>query len=338
MVRRALLSEAREDMTRRKSCALIVDRERNIFKLGALAVMLVCTICLTALVGCGGDASASSGDPGTTSGDPFSAPDSIRISSYDASAATGANNAAIDVSSASKGYVGAAATSGSRLKLQVTKNGQSMNYDMPSDGTPVVVPLDMGSGSYTIGVMQNTSGSRYAELYSTSVNAQLESEQAPYLVPNVFCSYDANSRVVTKARELTKDAQNEGDALRMIYEWIENNVVYDNAKADQLSGKSGYIPNPDETLQTQRGICFDYASLAAAMLRSIGIPCKIITGYVSPDGVYHAWNMVWIDGSWKTVSITVNPRDWTRIDLTFAANGAGDTVGDGSNYTDRYVY
>ena len=74
------------------------------------------------------------------------------------------------------------------------------------------------------------------------------------------------------------------------------------------------------------------------MLRSQGIPCKIVTGYVSPDGVYHAWNMVWIDGSWKTVSFTVNPRDWTRVDLTFAANGAGNTVGDGNNYTDRYVY
>ena len=213
-----------------------------------------------------------------------------------------------------------------------------MHYDMPSDGTPIIVPLDMRSGTYTIAVMQNTSGSRYVELYSTGVNAQLESEQAPYLVPNIFCNYDASSAVVAKAQELTRDAKNEGDALRLIYSWIEHNVVYDNAKAEQLSGKSGYIPNPDETLQTQKGICFDYASLAAAMLRSQGIPCKIVTGYVSPDGVYHAWNMVWIDGSWKTVSFTVNPRDWTRVDLTFAANGAGSTVGDGNNYTDRYVY
>lgn len=315
-----------------------MDLQRNIFSRGLIAIVVACAICLTALVGCGGDAAASSSDGGTTSGDAFSAPSTVVLSNFNASAASGGNGASIDVSSASQGYVGAAATSASRLKLQVTKNGQNMNYDMPSDGSPVIVPLDMGSGTYTVSVMQNTSGSRYAELYSTSVNAQLDSEQAPFLVPNIFCDYGANSSVVAKARELTKDAQNEGDALRLIYEWIEKNVVYDNAKADQLNGKSGYIPDPDETLQTQKGICFDYASLAAAMLRSLGIPCKIVTGYVSPDGVYHAWNMVWIDGSWKTVSITVNPRDWTRIDLTFAANGAGDTVGDGSNYTDRYVY
>ena len=296
-------------------------------------------MCACLLVGCGGGGGTTSeGTAEDTAGDPFTPPSNIALSVFNASAATGQNNAFIDVSQASLGYVGASATSGSRLKLQVTKNGQSMNYDMPSDGTPIIAPLDMGNGTYTISVMQNTSGSRYAELYSTSVNAKLQTEQAPYLVPNVFCDYDENSQVVWKARELTQNAENEGDALRLIYEWIENNVSYDNAKAEQLAGKSGYIPDPDETLQTQRGICFDYASLAAAMLRSLGIPCQIVTGYVSPDGVYHAWNMVWIDGSWKAAHFTVNPKDWTRVDLTFAANGAGSTVGDGSNYTDRYVY
>lgn len=315
-----------------------MTEERNIRFTSIMGFILACLICVLALSACGESAQASDGSSDDTSGDPFTAPAEIELSSFNAAAATGSNSASIDTSSASKGYVGAAATSSSRLNLQVTKDGQSMHYDMPSDGTPIIVPLDMGSGTYTIAVMQNTSGSRYVELYSTGVNAQLESEQAPYLVPNIFCNYDASSAVVAKAQELTRDAKNEGDALRLIYSWIEHNVVYDNAKAEQLSGKSGYIPNPDETLQTQKGICFDYASLAAAMLRSQGIPCKIVTGYVSPDGVYHAWNMVWIDGSWKTVSFTVNPRDWTRVDLTFAANGAGSTVGDGNNYTDRYVY
>lgn len=316
-----------------------MEGKRTIFPLGLLSFAVGCLICFFALIGCGGNASASDGSSAeSTSGEPFSPPTEVILSHYDAASASGANGASIDISSAEKGYVGAAGTSNSRLKLQVTKDGQSMHYDMPSDGTPIIAPLDMGSGNYTISVMQNTSGSRYVELCSTNVNAQIESEQAPYTVPNLFCNYDADSRVVAKARELTDGAQNEGDALRLIYEWIEKNVVYDNAKADELSGKSGYIPNPDQTLQTQKGICFDYASLAAAMLRSIGIPCKIVTGYVSPNGVYHAWNMVWINGRWQTASFTVNPRDWTRVDLTFAANGAGDTVGDGSNYTDRYVY
>ena len=74
------------------------------------------------------------------------------------------------------------------------------------------------------------------------------------------------------------------------------------------------------------------------MLRSLGIPCKVITGYVSPDDVYHAWNMVYADGSWHSVEFSVDQDSWSRVDLTFAAAGAGDTVGDGTSYTDRYVY
>ena len=75
------------------------------------------------------------------------------------------------------------------------------------------------------------------------------------------------------------------------------------------------------------------------MLRSLGIPCKIITGYVSPDGIYHAWNVVYLDGSWISVEVNVESQTWTIIDLTFAAAGASqEYVGDGTAYTERYTY
>jgi len=48
--------------------------------------------------------------------------------------------------------------------------------------------------------------------------------------------------------------------------------------------------------------------------------------------------MIYIDGRWVSAQITVNPDTWTRVDLTFAAAGAGGTIGDGTTYTDRYVY
>lgn len=48
--------------------------------------------------------------------------------------------------------------------------------------------------------------------------------------------------------------------------------------------------------------------------------------------------MVYIDGTWHTVQFSVNPREWSRVDLTFASTGGGDYVGDGVGYQDRYVY
>ena len=102
--------------------------------------------------------------------------------------------------------------------------------------------------------------------------------------------------------------------------------------------QSGYLPKLDSVLAAKKGICFDYASLGAAMLRSLGIPCQLITGYVAPDYIYHAWNMVYIDGEWVSVEISIQPNSWTRVDLTFAASGAAGTIDDGTSYTDRYTY
>ena len=77
------------------------------------------------------------------------------------------------------------------------------------------------------------------------------------------------------------------------------------------------------------------------MLRSQGIPTKLITGYVSSGGseLYHAWNMIWLEESgWITVEIKAPEHAWQRIDLTFAAAGRSALVGDGKGYADKEVY
>lgn len=314
---------------------------------------LLCTIvasalalALTALAGCSapdGNASGSgNGKEGSsessTSGPPFQRPP-LALSPFDAEAAASDHDSLIDTSSASLGYVAASAQNNSRMKLLVVKGEAQYNYDLPGDGTVVVAPLNLGDGSYDIQVMQNTSGNSYVPINSVTVDVVLDSEFEPFLRPNIFCDYDEDSACVAKANELAEGAQNEGDVLRNVYTWISENISYDTTKAERLAEATGYVPNPDSTLAEGTGICFDYVSLGAAMLRSQGIPTKIITGYVSPDNIYHAWNMVYLDGSWKSVEVSVDPDTWTRIDLTFAAaDGSEQYVGDAKEYTDRYTY
>ena len=74
------------------------------------------------------------------------------------------------------------------------------------------------------------------------------------------------------------------------------------------------------------------------MLRSQGIPTQIVTGYVEPGNVYHAWTMVYINGTWKTVQFDVKSKTWSRVDTTFASTGGSSFVGDGTSYADRYIY
>ena len=73
---------------------------------------------------------------------------------------------------------------------------------MPQDGTPIACPLAFGDGPYTVRIMRNTSGNNYVELCSADIDVALTSEFAPFLRPNVYCSYTASSSCVAKAREI----------------------------------------------------------------------------------------------------------------------------------------
>lgn len=304
------------------------------------AALLAATL---ALSGCGattpdGPGSTGSTGEGQTSGATFERPE-LALSPFDETAAAGNNGVLFDTSHLSEGYVAVLATSSVRLKFQVSSNGVDYYYDLPSDGTPISCPLTAGSGSYTFTAWENTTGQRYAELDSiTDVEVSLADEFQPFIRPSIYCDYDASSKSTKLANDLTADAQNEGDVLRSIYDWIVDDIAYNEGKAAQLADATGYLPSPDATIDEGSGICFDYATLAAAMLRSQGIPCKIITGYVSPDDIYHAWNMVYIDGTWVDARIDVKQNTWTRIDTTFAAGSGSAYVGDGTTYTEQFTY
>lgn len=312
---------------------------KTIYRVAAIALSLVLVACGGDGGGTGGGTSQGGGSGDSTSGAAFQAPVGVESPSFDMTNAISQNDGSIDVSQVNKGVVMAQATSASRLKLLVTCGDMSYNYDMPGNGTPITAPINMGDGTYTFAIMRNIDGNNYVETNSTTVDVQLENEYVPFTQPNMFCNYTADSACVAKARELTSSAENVGDAVRAICTYIMDNVSYDTEKASELSKVTGYVPNPDETFATNKGICFDYASLGAAMLRSVGIPTKIVTGYVSPNDLYHAWIMVYIDGSWVSAQFSVNPQSWSRVDLTFAADSSNDGfVGDGLSYTERYVY
>lgn len=295
------------------------------------AYAVVVAVCaLLVLVGCQG-ASASEAASAPT-GAAFNPPAQVLMPEVSA------DGPAIDVSHVADGYVVVRQSSAARIKFQANHGNGTYNYDLPNDDTPVVFPVNMGDGDYVFRIMKNTGGNDYVEAERVEQTVQLSSEFAPFVIPNQYCDYREESACVAKARELTKDAANQGEAVQRICEYVVGNVSYDNDKASTLSNATGYIPNPDDTLASGTGVCFDYASLGAAMLRSVGFPTKIITGYVSPGDLYHAWVMVYVDGSWQTGEFSVSADEWSRVDLTFAASGSTEFTGDGTSYVERYVY
>ena len=315
------------------------------FALRAACIVILAFTIVLILPGCGDDTSTgeaqaapatkgtSSGASSKATGASFKLPKSIRIPQVSST-----DSSLIDTAGVNEGYVSAAAVSPSRLKFQVKCGDMVYNYDMPSDGSAMLFPINMGNGSYVFRIMENIEGSNYAELDASSADIQLSSEFEPFLIPNIFCNYNAKSSCVKKAYELAKSDKNQGEVVRDICSFVAENVSYDYDKAEYLAKSSGYIPNPDSTLSEKKGVCFDYAALSAAMLRSLGLPAKVITGFVSPGDLYHSWIMVYVDGTWQTALFSVTPNTWSRCDVTFASAGESAVTGNGTSYTDKYAY
>ena len=244
----------------------------------------------------------------------------------------------IDVSAVNEGYVAASGKSGSKLKFQVIYGDTKYNYDLPKDGTPKVYPLQSGNGEYHLRIMENTVDSKYAVAFETTVNVVLDSEFEPYLRPSIYCDYSKTSECVKKCAEFAAKSDSVPEIITHIYDFVCSTVTYDYEKAASM--ETGYYPVPDETMRTGKGICLDYAALAAAMMRSQGIPTKLIFGYVAPDDLYHAWNMFYTEETgWVSVEFKISEKNWNRLDLTFSANGSDSSyIGNGSNYADVYQY
>ncbi len=256
---------------------------------------------------------------------------------FNASKADKKGEVMVDVSSVSSGFVGVSAKSSKRLKFQVVKDDKKYNYDIKGDGTVSIFPLQMGNGTYKFRVMENVVDSKYAELFSKTVNVTMTDPNQPFIRPNDYAKYTKDSDCVKKAAELAKNASGKLDVVASVYKFVSTNIKYDNEKAATV--KSGYMPSPDSTLKEKKGICFDYASLAASMLRSQGIPVKLVFGYVQKD-YYHAWNVFYTEETgWVTVSFKTTPNQWNRLDLTFISTGSGDAfVAKDTNYSDVYYY
>lgn len=255
------------------------------------------------------------------------------------------DQSAVDATQADNGYVTAAYTGGGsqRIKVIIEKDGAKYSYDLNNQGQAEKFPLQMGNGSYSVRVMKNTSGNKYAAVQTVNFNVSLTSQFAPYLTSSQFVNYTSGSTTVKKAAELAAGAADQLGKVDAIYNYVTNNITYDTQKASSV--QAGYLPNVDNVLATGKGICFDYSAVMAAMLRSQNIPTKMVTGYVSPNGAYHAWNEVYIDGvGWiKTGEVYFDGKDWKLLDPTFLSSGKSSNsivkyIGNGSNYTVKYVY
>ena len=200
---------------------------------------------------------------------------------------------AADLSNTSQGYFMAWASqpTSQRLKLRVVFNGTNLDYDLPGDGTSIVVPLQMGSGSYQVLLYENVSGKKYAEAGSLWLDAWLDREDIAFLYPNQYVDYTELSAAVEQADALCAGKSNM-DAFQAVCSFMKSGFVYDFVKA--LTVKAGTLPDIDGSYEKRMGVCQDLSAIMCCMLRTQGIPSRLVIGYA--DDNYHAWTVTDVDG------------------------------------------
>lgn len=79
-----------------------------------------------------------------------------------------------------------------------------------------------------------------------------------------------------------------------------------------IKGITNVETTVDEILEHRSGVCQDFAHVLLQLLRTMGIPCRYVSGYICPnkngmrgEGATHAWVEVWIP-----------MQGWTGLDPT----------------------
>lgn len=251
------------------------------------------------------------------------------------------NRAVIDYSHTEDGYVMAKFTGQTTQKLKVQVIGPTTTYTYNiNPGQYETFPLSDGNGLYKIVVYENTTGTKYATVVSVQVQVTLADEFAPFLRPNQYVNYENAPETMAKGQELVSGQDHILNKVAAVYDYVVQNITYDKQLAKTV--QSGYLPDLDAVLAKKSGICFDYAALMTAMLRSQGIPCKLVVGYAGTT--YHAWISVYSEETgWMENVVFFDGTSWQRMDPTFASSQNSSTailkyIGDGSHYTVKYLY
>ncbi|MBQ6718203.1 MAG: transglutaminase domain-containing protein [Clostridia bacterium] len=122
--------------------------------------------------------------------------------------------------------------------------------------------------------------------------------EVPYLNNGGATLWDTQTEEL--ADEICSDCDTDEEKVKAIYEWMIHNFEYD----------YGYTPmvqyfNVHQTIETRKGICYDFSHLFAALCRSQNIPCYVVDGDKRNNAQYHhTWNRVYFDGSWWNIDVT----------------------------------
>lgn len=186
-------------------------------------------------------------------------------------------------------------------------NEKNRYYYKLQEGENVVdIPMTRSTGEYKIRICKMLDGGKASVLKTTAVKLDKDGEKKVFDVSNMVVEFEADDKYIKKAKSLTKSSKTESAKVKKIYDYIVTNYAYDYELLDTKAKTSYYNPNNLSTYERKLGICYDISSLFAAMLRSVGVEARVVTGHTPNVKEYHAWTQVYDSKkkSWYTIDAT----------------------------------
>lgn len=189
-------------------------------------------------------------------------------------------------------------------KVLVIKDDKKISYPFKADGVTESFPLQLGNGSYRVGLLKNVGGTKYAYVSSKTIVINLKDPNVVFLNSVQNVNWNEENESIVFGRELIQPTAFLRTRIKTLYDYVVKNVTYDYDKIPTLT--ADYVPNIDETYTDLKGICYDYSALFASIQRSQGVPTRLVKGYSRFVEGYHAWNEIFINGSWYIIDSTVD--------------------------------
>ncbi|MDH5820779.1 transglutaminase-like domain-containing protein [Acinetobacter pseudolwoffii] len=113
----------------------------------------------------------------------------------------------------------------------------------------------------------------------------------PYLLASRYCNSDLFAEMANRSFGWMTPGY---ARVKAIEQWIYNNIFYVSGSTDQFSTAT-------DVLIHRAGVCRDFAHLGIALCRALGIPARMVVGYVEiekflPD--FHAIFEAYLEGGW----------------------------------------
>ena len=202
----------------------------------------------------------------------------------------------IDCSNMSEGYIMVKAKKSSKkLKVQIATAGAKLNYNLNGDGEYEVFPLQFGSGKYQVKLYEHVKGKSYSEEGKVKLSVKMPDELSCFLYPNQYVNYNENTACVKEAQAMCKDMTDQGEIYKTVCSFVLKNFIYDYIKSVSVQSMSQQMPDIDGCWDNRMGICQDLSAMTCAMLRSQGIPARLMIGTVGAN-TYHAWVVAVVNG------------------------------------------